>query len=550
MAKIDDPKFWEERGIEEAVKDKRPYVPWSTRKKNGFNPVWTEYPERDFTAGQRRFLKKIISQGDGFLIMRHVAPEFADYGKIYAELRPDEAAITKTTQHWHASDEVPDPKPTYQSYPAYLMADHIARSETEWYKVTKADGTFDRRTKYLGDHFGDNPKGVHKHVHPAKYVFCPSPYHWADKVHKHNSSFFRRNPTILEQHLNKHHMRFDPKAGHVRLFKPAPGRSHKWKSWEKNKSVNYAARVDIHPLARPLFADADIVYFPIEGCLKSDSVLSAVLDTKEKAGVLSVPAVSLWDTPEMNDPKFLKQYLGGKLVVIIPDADWYVWQRNKYSKGNRGAVIRQSRFLQTYLQTQKITAVIATTPREVYEGSGGRIKGIDDFLGSGRKLSDMEVNEPTVTYSEIKDVFGERAIDGGRGNRDGIIRDAATLYTLSLYALDGKIRVPHSTLARMVLMEGKKPRRPKKEFVTPMWRPMDDSVRVNVLNNERMVIKDTLDSLVSEGAITIEGGFQWEWDRFTHEWYWKHIPTITIAPEFVKPLKRMPFRQHPGVRAA
>jgi hypothetical protein len=60
------------------------------------------------------------------------------------------------------------------------------------------------------------------------------------------------------------------------------------------KGSKYAKRIDMHPLAVGLLRDAKRIYFGLEGCIKADAMLSAILRSREKASVLSVPSVTLW----------------------------------------------------------------------------------------------------------------------------------------------------------------------------------------------------------------------------------------------------------------
>jgi hypothetical protein len=75
-----------------------------------------------------------------------------------------------------------------------------------------------------------------------------------------------------------------------------------------------AKRLDVNPLAWPLFVGASRVFFCLEGCIKADAILSAWV------AVFSVPSVTLWQARELTG--FLT-YLRGKEVIIVCDADWY-----------------------------------------------------------------------------------------------------------------------------------------------------------------------------------------------------------------------------------
>jgi len=81
---------------------------------------------------------------------------------------------------------------------------------------------------------------------------------------------------------------------------------------------NNAKRLDIHPWASILLNGAHEIFYGIEGCLKADSILSAILREQRMATVFSVPSVTLWDPEEM--PEFAQRELIGKRVIIVPDA--------------------------------------------------------------------------------------------------------------------------------------------------------------------------------------------------------------------------------------
>jgi hypothetical protein len=132
--------------------------------------------------------------------------------------------------------------------------------------------------------------------------------------------------------------------------------------------------LDVHPTAQRLFPKAERVYFGIEGCLKADSILSAIIREDRPESVFSVPSVSLWAAPEFDS--FIP-FLRGKQVIVVPDADWY----------EKPQVLRHARFAQRYLQRRGIEAYVAAPPQ-----SSGH-KGVDDYLGDGGSLDKLEVLE-------------------------------------------------------------------------------------------------------------------------------------------------------------
>ena len=154
--------------------------------------------------------------------------------------------------------------------------------------------------------------------------------------------------------------------------------------------VNYAARLDIHRLAVPLLPDAELVFLIIEGCLKGDAVLTAILETGEKATVVSVPSVTLWGTP-LQRPR-----------AVRPPASARQAHRDRpgYGLAYTPEVFTQGMLVRSYLRNGiknlRLSAHLAAPPE-----SAGH-KGVDDFLGAGGTLADLDVidREPAPGIDE------------------------------------------------------------------------------------------------------------------------------------------------------
>jgi hypothetical protein len=445
--------------------------------KEDLRPIREAYPASVFSSGQRAFLTRVAHQSDGSLIHRHPPGSyiFGNYDHIYPELRPDKSVVTTIRKHWHGEGEPPADLPPWQLYRHERMAKHIARAKDD-------DPDY-------GDHFGKNTEEVHKHAHKAKYLFPPSGSYAVPYTHDHSgcaaqiakvdrvagkwwelvcrrgdeaglaaekfSVYIETIPTNkdaqwLAAHLRKKHKGEGPEQRAQALLKP-----HWHTRKVKSRCENYAARIDMHPLALEKFAGADVVYFGIEGCIKADAILSA------GGAVLSVPSVTLWDTPELEDPGFRDMYLAGKTIVIVPDADWH--------KNSR--VIMQARFLQTALAYHGLTAIVAAPPEAVYE-MDSNIKGVDDFLGLYEgKLEDLEVVEHIVPVERIHNLVADLHVGNGRPRADAIVRNTAVLMALVAHANDGKINAPYSTIARIVGLQGRAPRWPRLPKYSPLADP-------------------------------------------------------------------------------
>jgi hypothetical protein len=182
------------------------------------------------------------------------------------------------------------------------------------------------------------------------------------------------------------------------------------------------SRIDLHPLARRLLPQAQIVYLVLEGTPKTDAVLSA-------GGVaFGVPSVTCWQEDEL--ATFALQHLRDKIVIVVPDADWFTnWQ-----------VERQALKIRTWLRRHGIDAYVAAPPHDATDYH----KGIDDFLGAGNTLGDLviEGREPRFdrVWNAMQQVSPQR-------------RKSAThaLENLSLYCDEnGKLTVSFPTLKRLL----------------------------------------------------------------------------------------------------
>jgi hypothetical protein len=175
-----------------------------------------------------------------------------------------------------------------------------------------------------------------------------------------------------------------------------------------------ADRLDIHPWALGRLEGAELVFFALEGTLKADSILSRIIASDAEASVFDTISVTTWPPGELR--RVARAHLRGKLVVVVPDADW-VANRN---------VIWQALMCREFLRACGVAACVAAPPvpakmledanaflhRKKYEchckghgrrgvvGAdglcglcGGYFKGVDDFLAHGGGLEDLVVVE-------------------------------------------------------------------------------------------------------------------------------------------------------------
>jgi hypothetical protein len=230
----------------------------------------------------------------GFLIMRHAPPRLEHYGKVYAEMRPDNSVATRyRTWHYHG------PRP----YPEHVKIDKktgrpCKPKEAGWQTPIAASRIYAPeqmrdhigRELYDDDHFPGDPRlnEVHCHQRVAKYCFIPG---------------LRVDIAVVNEDGTP---RMDENGEPIT------------RSMKDEESI--ARRLDMHRMAAErLEAGVSLVYFCAEGCLKADAILSEILRYDLDASVVSVPSVTLWNCEELED--FIRMYLQGKRVVIVCDAD-------------------------------------------------------------------------------------------------------------------------------------------------------------------------------------------------------------------------------------
>ena len=90
----------------------------------------------------------------------------------------------------------------------------------------------------------------------------------------------------------------------------------------RKDQASEATRIDSNPLALDLLNGAERIYFGIEGCIKADAMLSAILESGERATVVSVPSVTLWPKDagySDGDLRTLARIAANREVAIVVD---------------------------------------------------------------------------------------------------------------------------------------------------------------------------------------------------------------------------------------
>ena len=349
--------FFADRGIPEEIWRARPYTFWTPD-----NPEPATAPFDDLNRRQRRSIARWAAESPGWVINRFPPPMNPPLPKIYPELRPLEKVKIRTIRHWHGDGPEPPGLLPWQRLPggpgSKTWGAHIGRSKE---KVKAGEGKKDE-----DDHAGVNDEDVHDHVQRAKYIHPPGG--WlvdGEYEHDHGDSWKRYaaadRPHYRARHVAKKHKGVDVEGPHAHT------------AFAKDKTP-LASRIDVHPDGVERLRTDRVVFFCIEGCCKADAILAA------GGGVFSVPAVGQWDYNEGEELGLVvNEYLAGKTVVIVCDADW----------DSNIRVANQARLCQNRLRQRGVTDVhIAAPPAWL---GPKNTKGVDDFLGAGGHLEDLLV---------------------------------------------------------------------------------------------------------------------------------------------------------------
>jgi hypothetical protein len=260
----------------------------------------------------------------------------------------------------------------------------------------------------------------------------------------------------LEAHVRKRHPGEDLAQilEDVRAF--GGSTQHEHSVHIKRGGEQLAKRIDVNPLVweHGGFEQAERVFFSIEGCIKADAILTALLQTGQSPSVFSVPSVSLWQAtypvvvesedevwrrmaeaevtgetlPEFNSYEgdelaaFVRAHLLHKLVCIVPDADAHT----------KDEVMTQALLCRSSLRELGARAEIVLPPDEQLAKG---IKGIDDYLGKGGGTLEGLVCYRKAPPDEAQLVeWLLRHARQRRWRSDGLQRTVRTLQALATHA--------------------------------------------------------------------------------------------------------------------
>jgi hypothetical protein len=142
-------------------------------------------------------MTRIARQRDGIVINRHAA--LPELGHVYAELRPD-APVRTGPPRWHHHPSVRTKGEVVPVIPDGPSAGRELSKRRIYSLAAMQRNGHIARDKNPDDHAGRNNEAVHCHVPKGKYIFPPTPV----------------------------------------------------RDGRKDRSVNYAMRLDVHPLALPM----------------------------------------------------------------------------------------------------------------------------------------------------------------------------------------------------------------------------------------------------------------------------------------------------------
>lgn len=312
----------------------------------------------------------------------------------------------------------------------------------------------------------------------------------------------------MERHNHPHtheHYSMGQLASHLRSWHrdedtddyPGPREEHPHGSKIK-VGPNDAARIDVHPWAMPRFKDAEVVFAVMEGCLKADAVLTAILKNDLNASVYSFPSVTLGNCPEHE--KFSAMYLKGKTVVAVLDADWA-------DPSKDGAVENQGRIYQGKLLAMGIDRVhLSAPPQDPKDEHGHPIfKGVDDFLGAGKGSLDQLVCIDVEPPKGVSEWISNWHLENEVAIYQNRVKTLSNIITsMAVFAGgNGKLKVTLSCMA-------------------------------NAMGVSAMQVSRTIQKLVEMGAVEVDGILDTGPSFFGGGDDWEERPTITILPKSLR----------------
>jgi hypothetical protein len=450
-----DPKF-EERGIDPDVVDGA-FFPYD----QGDEPsLRAAYAACDGAEPSATDIAR-ATRASGIVMRRFPVP--GGNPDISPEMRPDWSVLTPMRMsrkfvfpHTHAFL-----RPTERT-------EHVRRGKTRPTDVVRActPDELDTARSWLwdaewavnegGDHFGTDPgDALHVHIPIAKYLFKASPVSQVNvRPHVHAEEFGENvvDPGAEQQPLgvrmwvlhSRHHMTVDDHGEMVDDGTPWDA-DHTHPIDLPDRSVPIAKRLSWHPYHRASRWLRKRVLFALEGCLKEAALVSA------DEATFSCPSVSLWNAPELEP--FARSHLVGKQVFVVCDSDW--------NDGDHEQVVRQTLMARDTLRRHvgdvhgEYVHACAPPATDCAEHDGKH--GVDDFIGHGGKIDDLDVFDLIPEVSLVEHLAATST--SRRPHASGRKRDDTVLQWVQTHCEpnDGHSRVSLAAMGRWLQRELESP---------------------------------------------------------------------------------------------
>lgn len=283
-----------QHGISDVVFKERGYIPYPAGE---FESIREAFGAADCSPDQITWAENKAKLSDGLIMPAHALP-LPELGlrPIPPQLRPDDPIKRDPVLHYHP-EELP-PSGTVVSFVDPETKKRKSVSEEHWstaWTMRRHIVGHEEHGKALAAQFGyttprelhrlctdrscrenllrvlaeaNNPE-PHQHEDEAKYVLTVK----RRKTLAHDHADYVRD-YWRARHIAKHHDGVDVAGCHVHdstQFK-------KVTYWDDDKRMSPGRRIDALPLAWGRLFTADIVYFVMEGKIKADAALSAILE--------------------------------------------------------------------------------------------------------------------------------------------------------------------------------------------------------------------------------------------------------------------------------
>jgi hypothetical protein len=403
-----------ERAVSEEVARERGYDAWdSSADEPWVRELFARIPNAQWGATFGRLLRR--AEIGGIIIPKHPVPGCAPF---FAQLRPNRDDQHPVPELWppRKHDHDHDRPSETADGRKYFKSRALRGKAREWHVGGKHG--HDGIARYGKDEFmRADVMGEHEHPRDAKYLLAPAPWEHYVESHAHSDR------TTIRHLESRRYAAEHAAAGQLIGDTPILLGEHMHNKRRKKKGLEQ--RLDVHPQSlRMLEEGAERAFFSIEGSIKADALLSA------GEAAFAVPSITMWPALELE--RFAHEYLAGRRVYVVPDADWE----------DNPMVAFQAFVCCDVLKRHGVDAKVAASP-----GTYGA-KGIDDFIAANGDVDDM-----VVVSRELTPEFHRWAASVRHDRSLGAVnqRERAVDVTrfLALHADDdGNVLMPGKTIAK------------------------------------------------------------------------------------------------------